>query len=90
MKAIFSVSILLYAAALLPCSATADEPPVRTAQDVQVVFQSLDRNGDQRISRNEAGKQQSLRKRFAGVDANNDGYLSKQEFEARPRPARFE
>lgn len=90
MKTIFSLPVLLYIAALAPCSAKADEPPVRTAEDVQLVFESLDRDGDQRISRSEAAQEKSLRKRFAGVDADSDGYLSKREFEARPQPARFE
>jgi hypothetical protein len=72
------------------CGAMADEPDVRTARDVEVVFNSLDRNDDERISKQEAAKERTLRRRFGGVDADRDGYLSKAEFEARPSPERFE
>jgi Ca2+-binding EF-hand superfamily protein len=32
----------------------------------------------------------SVRKRFDGIDSDGDGYLSRQEFAARPSDARFE
>ena len=70
---------LLLAAAFAPNAApTADELPVRSTQDVEVVFKSLDRNRDAKISRTEASVKGS------------DGYLSKQEFAARPSGERFE
>lgn len=66
------------------------ERQVRSAQDVEIVFQALDRDGDQRISRREAQRRKGLGKRFDGVDASEDGYLSLAEFRARPSDEPFE
>lgn len=54
------------------------------------MFDSLDRNRDQQISRTEATVKGSVRRRFDGIDADGDGYLSKAEFAARPTAQRFE
>lgn len=81
---------LLAAAVLAPCAATADDLPARSTKDVEVVFNSLDRNRDQQISRSEASVKGSVAKRFDGIDSNGDGYLSKREFAARPSDERFE
>ena len=70
--------------------ATADDLPVRSTADVEVVFKALDRNKDQKISRSEASVKGSVSKRFDGIDSDGDGYLSKQEFAARPTAERFE
>jgi Ca2+-binding EF-hand superfamily protein len=75
---------------LATCGATADDLPVRSTADVAVVFQALDRNKDQKISRSEASVKGSVSKRFDGIDSNGDGYLSRREFAARPSDARFE
>ena len=56
----------------------------------QVIFNSLDRNRDAKISRSEAIMKGSVSKRFDGIDSDGDGYLSKQEFAARPSDERFE
>jgi Ca2+-binding EF-hand superfamily protein len=80
----------LLVAALTPCAATADELPVRSTKDVEIVFNSLDRNRDAKISRSEAAVKGSVAKRFDGIDSNGDGYLSKREFAARPSDERFE
>lgn len=84
----FATSLL--AVALAPCALPADELPVRSTQDVEVVFASLDRNNDRKISRNEAQVKGSVGKRFDGIDSDGDGYLSKREFAARPSTERFE
>lgn len=83
-------AIGLLAAALMPCAATADELPIRSTQDVEVVFTALDRNHDRKISRTEAQVKGSVGKRFDGIDSDGDGYLSKREFAARPSAERFE
>ena len=82
---------LMFVASLAPRAApTTDELPVRSTKDVQVIFNSLDRNRDARISRTEASMKGSVSKRFDGIDSDGDGYLSKQEFAARPSDERFE
>jgi Ca2+-binding EF-hand superfamily protein len=83
-------AIIMLAAALAAGAATADELPIRSTEDVEVVFTSLDRNNDRKISRNEAQVKGSVRKRFDGIDSDGDGYLSKREFSARPSAERFE
>ncbi len=83
-------AIIVFTAALIACAATADELPIRSTEDVEVVFASLDRNNDRKISRNEAQVKGSVRKRFDGIDSDGDGYLSKREFAARPSAERFE
>jgi len=88
MKTIFLATSLLAAAAAW--AASAEDLPVRSTEDVEVVFQSLDRNSDRKISRSEASMKGSVAKRFDGIDSDGDGYLSKQEFAARPSSERFE
>ena len=89
-----SVAIKTCATSLLAAFATwiatAEELPVRSTEDVEVVFKSLDRNQDRKISRSEAAVKGSVSKRFDGIDSNGDGYLSRREFEARPSAERFE
>ncbi|MFO7305555.1 MAG: hypothetical protein C0P74_008555 [Gammaproteobacteria bacterium] len=74
------------------CSLTAQEPvdDPRTAEEVDRVFDAMDRDGDDRISRSEAQRSPLLRHRFDGVDANEDGYVSRAEYRARPRNEPFE
>ena len=82
---------LLVAASLAPQRCWAGTGSTwRSSKDVQVVFNSLDRNRDAKISRSEASMKGSVSKRFDGIDSDGDGYLSKQEFAARPSDARFE
>jgi len=88
MKTLFIAASLLVAAAAW--AASTDDLPVRSTGDVEVVFKSLDRNNDRRISRSEAAVKGSVSKRFDGIDSDGDGYLSKQEFAARPSAERFE
>jgi EF hand domain-containing protein len=88
MKSLFVATSLLAAAAAW--AATAEDLPVRSSADVEVVFKSLDRNNDRKISRGEAAVKGSVSKRFDGIDSDGDGYLSKQEFAARPNAERFE
>ena len=80
----------LLAAALCHVQRQRSNLPVRSTSDVEVVFASLDRNRDRKISRNEAQVKGSVSKRFDGIDSDGDGYLSKQEFAARPSAERFE
>ena len=43
-------------------------------------FTSLDRNGDHRISRSEAGFDRVLSQTFAEIDIDGDGFVSVDEF----------
>jgi hypothetical protein len=84
---------LLVAVACVAGAAEKDKPSKTqpaTPQDVQAVFEALDRNDDQRISKDEAARERSLSRRFASVDSSGDGYLSRSEYRARPRDEPFE
>ena len=80
----------LFAAAPTLHAAAVEDIPIRSSADVEVVFKALDRNNDRKISRSEATVKGSVSKRFDGIDSDADGYLSKQEFAARPSPEKFE
>ncbi len=43
-------------------------------------FESLDKNGDGKISLNEASTDDALFVAFKGLDANKDGELTREEF----------
>ena len=45
-------------------------------------FAALDRNGDKRISRSEAGFDPKLSQTFAELDTDGDGFVSTAEFSA--------
>lgn len=45
-------------------------------------FAALDRNGDHRISRSEAGFDRRLSETFAEIDTDGDGFVSIDEFNA--------
>jgi hypothetical protein len=45
-------------------------------------FNALDRNGDHRISRSEAGFDRKLSETFADLDTDGDGFVSAAEFSA--------
>jgi Ca2+-binding EF-hand superfamily protein len=44
------------------------------------MFKSLDRDGDQRLSKSEVAKNKALMDDFAALDADSDGYLTKSEY----------
>jgi hypothetical protein len=45
-------------------------------------FATLDRNGDHRISRSEAGFDRIMSQTFAEIDTDGDGFVSQAEFTA--------
>lgn len=62
-----------------------DEPSTTAA------FESLDRNNDQQLSQSEASADEKVSSRFAALDADRDGLLTKREYGAymkktQPRP----
>ncbi|HKU16345.1 MAG TPA: EF-hand domain-containing protein [Steroidobacteraceae bacterium] len=46
-------------------------------------FESLDRNGDQRLSKSEASSDEQVADKFAALDSDSDGYVTKDEYTAR-------
>lgn len=80
---------ILFGTALL--AAGAAQAGDRTATEdknlstAAAVFESLDKNADQQISKTEAATDKSLADSFASADANGDGYLNKSEFVARTK-----
>lgn len=49
-------------------------------------FLALDRNGDHRISRSEAGFDRIMSQTFAEIDTDGDGFVSQAEYEAAEKP----
>jgi hypothetical protein len=45
-------------------------------------FESLDRNSDQRLSQQEAQSDESIAGKFAALDVDGDGYVTKREYSA--------
>ena len=45
-------------------------------------FESLDRNGDQRLSQSEAAADSNASGKFAALDIDGDGYVTKREYTA--------
>lgn len=91
MKALIAFAV----AALVSTAALADDKPSRTAEDrskgTQASFESLDRNSDQQLSQSEASADEDVSSRFAALDSNRDGFLTKREYGAHmkktePRP----
>lgn len=68
--------------------ARTEEP--RTKEQVERVFDSIDRDRDDRISKQEGARAEVIRNRFDGVDADQDGYVSRSEYRARPTNEPFE
>ena len=83
------MSLLAVVVPFLASMALADDVKQETER-TQAQFEALDRNSDQRISKDEARSNRDLANRFAAVDADADGYVSAQEYLARPTGERFE
>jgi hypothetical protein len=45
-------------------------------------FESLDRNSDQKLSQTEAAADQNVSGKFAALDVDGDGYITKREYSA--------
>jgi len=50
--------------------------------ETKASFESLDKNSDQQISMTEAQDHEKLGTDFSKADANGDGFVSREEFEA--------
>jgi hypothetical protein len=68
-------------------SASAENAPPNSGKPQKLTaatstFTTLDRNGDHRISRSEAGFDRLMSETFADVDADGDGFVSNAEYAA--------
>ena len=78
---------LAFAAAWLVAFGNASADNVVHSEKPQKVaaansFTALDRNGDHRISRSEAGFDRVMSDTFAEIDTDGDGYVSTSEYAA--------
>ena len=55
--------------------------PKYSAADIKTIFSYLDRNGDGKISKEEAASFKGVARNFDRADTNKDGALSFEEFE---------
>ena len=67
-----AVVLALFAAGALAAEAAGAKP----------TFESLDKNGDGKVSLNEAAENDALFVAFKSLDSNKDGLLSREEFAA--------
>ncbi len=61
---------------------SAEERPQRGRHGGRRGGARLDADGDKRVSRQEASVRPQLAERFTAIDDNNDGYLTREEFQA--------
>jgi hypothetical protein len=61
---------------------SAEERPQRGRHGRKEGPAKLDTDGDQRVSRQEAGARPQLAERFTAIDDNNDGYLTREELQS--------
>jgi hypothetical protein len=73
-------SVLTATVLAVGVAAAADQDTPPTGADA--VFKSLDRDGDQRLSKSEVAQDEdkTLLEDFAALDADSDGYLTTREY----------
>ena len=79
-----NLSSRLAVLALLASSTLVYAGDAPAPQTTSTAFASIDRNGDQRISKTEAGMHKHIIDRFATIDANGDGFITADELTANP------
>jgi hypothetical protein len=76
--------IPLLALVLISGAAIADND--KPTRGTAATFEALDKDSDQRVSQSEAAADQNVSARFASLDVDGDGSLTKREFTARAKP----
>lgn len=80
MRAFIPISALVLALGSGAATAGGNERPGGSAA---AQFESLDRNSDQRLSQQEASGDENVAGKFAALDGDGDGYITKREYTAR-------
>ena len=70
------------AVALVSTAALADQD-AKPKKGVEAKFESLDKDADGRLSREELSSDSSLSGSFSTIDGNSDGYVTMEEFRAK-------
>ncbi len=74
--------IPVFVASALAVSAVVATGQEKSGENDQAMFKSLDKNGDQRISKSEAAGDKMLTEHFSMIDTDGDGYISESEYMA--------
>ena len=85
-KELISVFAATVLAVGVAAAADLDTPPAGADSK----FKSLDRDGDQRLSKSEAAKDKTLMENFAALDADSDGYLTTREYASQSKKMKSE
>jgi hypothetical protein len=72
------ISVVAATVLAVCAAAAADQDTQPTGADA--VFKSLDRDGDQRLSKSEVAQDKKLLEDFAALDVYSDGYLTTREY----------
>jgi hypothetical protein len=83
------MKILLIAVGTVVLSTTAVAGDVAGKAPAAITFEVLDKNADRQISRTEAAGEKALSDSFASVDADGDGYVTKDEYAARTKSVEY-
>ena len=79
MRALIPISAFAIALGSGAATAGGNEPHGGSSA---ALFQSLDRNSDQRLSQAEASSDETVASRFVALDVDGDGYITKREYTA--------
>jgi len=84
-----AVTLLPFAAALAQSAPSPAAPDTQAPQQQQqgATFESLDTNGDDKISKDEASASQSVSSQFSRYDQNGDGFIDRAEVAATNHPS---
>jgi hypothetical protein len=69
----------LFAATVLAVGVAAADQDASPA-GADAMFKSLDKDGDQRLSKSEVAQDKALMEDFAALDTDSDGYLTTREY----------